>query len=291
MTHYHGNIDDFGMSSVSLTGPLEAKLEAVLDAGFTQIMLAAGDLVQQNGGLDAAVAQVRASGLTVTGCQTLHDFEGWCGPSHDYKVEIAKSMLEMCHALDCRLLLARSSTSAATSADSHALIRDLRRLAMLAIPMNISITYQADPCGHCVKDFAQAWDLVCQVDMPNLGLGLDALEALKLHNWQDELDLIDPEKLFLVQVCDALGAPDQDFRVFPGEGVNAKALAALVRHLHQLGYRGAYNFDVFNVDDQQLPMSSVARRARRAAVWLGEDVLQRSVPLPNQIRLKRSLAH
>jgi sugar phosphate isomerase/epimerase len=291
MTHYHGNIDDFGMSSVSLAGPLEAKLKAVQEAGFTQLMLTASDLVRHIGGLDGAVAQVQASGLTVTGCQALHDFEGWSGRSHDYKVEMAKSMLEMCQALGCRLLLARSSTSKVTSADRNALIRDLRQLAMLAIPMNISIAYQADAGGHCVQEFTQAWDLVCQADMPNLGLGLDALEALKVENWPDELDLIDPEKLFLVQVADAMGSVEQDFRVFPGEGVHSQALAALVTHLHQLGYRGAYNFDVSNDDNQQLPLPSVALRARCAAVWLGEDVLQRSVPLPNQIRLKRSLAH
>jgi hypothetical protein len=31
----------------------------------------------------------------------------------------------------------------------------------------------------------------------------------------------------------------------------------------------------------------VAQRARKAALWLGEDVLRRSVPLPNALRLKR----
>nr|HPL79747.1 sugar phosphate isomerase/epimerase [Burkholderiaceae bacterium] len=30
----------------------------------------------------------------------------------------------------------------------------------------------------------------------------------------------------------------------------------------------------------------VAQRARRSALWLGEDVQRRSVPLPNQMRLR-----
>jgi hypothetical protein len=30
----------------------------------------------------------------------------------------------------------------------------------------------------------------------------------------------------------------------------------------------------------------VAERGRRSALWLAEDVLRRSVPLPNQMRLK-----
>ena len=36
-----------------------------------------------------------------------------------------------------------------------------------------------------------------------------------------------------------------------------------------------------------LPLDKVAERAKKAALWLGEDVLRRSVPLPNALRLKR----
>ena len=76
------------------------------------------------------------------------------------------------------------------------------------------------------------------------------------------------------------------FRVFPGEGVHSEALADLVRRLHALGYRGDYSFEVFNDDYQQMPLETVARRAWASAQWLGEGVLRRSVPLPNQMRLK-----
>ncbi len=58
--------------------------------------------------------------------------------------------------------------------------------------------------------------------------------------------------------------------------------------LDVIGYRGDYSFEVFNDDYQQLPLGAVAQRARRSAVWLGEDVLRRSVPLPNRMRLKAS---
>ena len=82
-------------------------------------------------------------------------------------------------------------------------------------------------------------------------------------------------------------ATARHFRVFPGEGVHSEALASLVSKLHELGYRGDYSFEVFNDDYQQMPLPTVAQRAWRSAQWLGEDVLRRSVPLPNQIRLKR----
>ena len=297
MNHYSGNIGDFGMDTISLAGPLEAKLKAVREAGFTQIMLAARDLVGHPDGLDAAVAAVRASGLRVTGFQVLRDFEGLSGHLHAYKVDIAKSMLEMCHALDCRLLLICSSTSVHASGETAALVKDLRKLAMLAIPMRIKIAYEALSWGRTVNEFPQAWDIVCQADMPNLGLGFDSFHMFAASTSLDELDMLDPQKIFLVQLADFMWteiksmeeriATARHFRVFPGEGVHSEALAALVLKLHDLGYRGDYSFEVFNDDYQQMPLPTVAQRAWRSAQWLGEDVLRRSVPLPNQIRLKR----
>ena len=297
MSHYSGNIDDFGMDTISLAGPLEAKLKAVRDAGFTQIMLAAKDLVGHPDGVAAAVAAVRASGLRVTGFQVLRDFEGLTGHLHEYKMDIAKSMLEMCHALGCRLLLICSSTSVHATGDKPALVRDLRKLAMLAIPMNIKIAYEALSWGRTVNEFPQAWDIICEADMPNLGLGFDSFHMFATNTSLDELDMLDPAKVFLVQLADFMWteiksveeriATARHFRVFPGEGVHSEALARLVTKLHGLGYRGDYSFEVFNDDYQQMPLPTVAQRAWRSALWLGEDVLRRSVPLPNQIRLRK----
>ena len=38
-------IADFGMDTITLAGPLAAKLQAIRDAGFSQVMMAARDLV------------------------------------------------------------------------------------------------------------------------------------------------------------------------------------------------------------------------------------------------------
>jgi sugar phosphate isomerase/epimerase len=297
MQHDVGNIDDFGMDTISLAGPLEAKLSAIRAAGFSQVMLSARDLVGHERGWRAAVAAVRDSGLRVTGFQVLRDFEGLSGHLHDYKVDIAKSMLEMCHALDCRVMLACSSTSTHATGERAALARDLRKLAMLAVPLGIKVAFEALSWGRSINEFPQAWDLVCEADMPNLGLGFDSFHMFATQTPLDDLDLLDPDKIFLVQLADFMWneirsveeriATARHFRVFPGEGVHSDQLAALVRKLHQLGYRGDYSFEVFNDDYQQLPQDVVAARARRSALWLGEGVLRRSVPLPGQIRLRR----
>src|SRR6476619_5228868 len=100
------NFDDFGMDTISLAGSLPAKLSAMRDAGFSQVMLSARDIAGHEGGIGEAARVVRDSGLRVTGFQVLRDFEGLSGHLHDYKVDIAKPMLEMARAVGAPLLLA-----------------------------------------------------------------------------------------------------------------------------------------------------------------------------------------
>jgi sugar phosphate isomerase/epimerase len=292
------NVADFGMDTITLAGPLEAKLQAVRAAGFTQIMLAARDIVGHPGGMDVAVQAVRDSGLRVTGFQVLRDFEGLSGHLHSYKVEIAKQMILMAHALGAKVLLACSSTSQHATGDVDAIARDLRKLAMLAIPYGIRVAYEGLSWGRHINEYHQSWDAVQRADCPNLGIGIDSYHIVATQTPLDALDDIDPAKIYLVQLADFMWNEvrtaqermdtARHFRVFPGEGVHSEALTALVLKLDALGYRGDYSFEVFNDDYQQLPLPFVARRAWDSAVWLAEGVLRRSVPLPGQMRLRRS---
>ena len=293
------NIRDFGMDTISLAGTLPAKLAAIRDAGFSQIMLSARDLVGHAEGIDAAVDVVRASGLRVTGFQVLRDFEGLSGHLHEYKIDVAKSMLEMCHALGATVLLVCSSTSTHATGDPDALARDLRKLAMLAVPLGINVAYEGLSWGRTINEFTTAWDVVVPRRraqprhrhrlVPHLR---DQDVARRPRRARPRQDL--PGAARRLHVAGSAHAPRSAWRpraisaCFPGEGVHSEALAELVTRLDGIGYRGDYSFEVFNDDYQQMPLSTVAARARRSALWLGEDVLRRAVPLPNRMRLQRS---
>ena len=288
------NISGFGMDTITLAGPLAAKLEAMKEAGFSQVMLKANDLVGHPDGLDAAVREVRKSGLRGTGFQVLRDFEGLSGHLHDYKVDIAKSMLQMCAALGCKVLLACSSTSKHASEDLDHIARDLRKLAMLALPLGIRIAYEGLSWGRTVNEFVTAWDVVSRADCPNLGIGLDSYHIFAANTPQGEIDNLDPGKIFLVQLSDFMWRETPSFeerretarhlRVFPGEGVHSMEVAALLRALDQAGYHGDYSFEVFNDDYVQLPLATVTRRARQSVDWLMEQVPRRSLPLRAGLR-------
>lgn len=286
MNPLHG----YGMDTITLNGPLEARLAAIREAGFGQAMLGARDLAGHPGGVAGAAAAVRASGLRPMGLQVLRDFEGLSEHLHEYKLDVAKSMLRMCADIGSPVLVASSSTSHHATEDLDLIARDLRKLAMLGIALGIRIAYEGLSWGRTIREFTSSWDVVCRADMPNLGLCLNALHIFASGTPLQELEIVDPASIFLVRLSDAAGhavddprhAPDPAHspRVFPGEGVHSARLADFVLRLERLGYRGDYSFEVFSDDYQQLPPATVAQRARRSALWLNDDVLHRAAPLP-----------
>ena len=291
-------LDGYGMDTITMAGPLEAKLEAMKGAGFSQVMLMARDLVSHPGGVKAAVKAVQESGLRPTGFQVLRDFEGLSGHLHSYKVDIAKSMLEMCAATGSKVLLACSSTSRHATDDLNLIAKDLKKLAMMAIPLGIKVAYEGLSWGRTVNEVTTAWDVVCRADCPNLGIGIDSFHIFAANSSLDDIEDIDADRIFLAQLSDFMWhetptfeermTTARTFRVFPGEGVHSDQLADLVLRLERIGYRGDYSFEVFNDDYQQLPLETVAERARKSATWLHQDILHRSAPLPKWTQQARN---
>jgi sugar phosphate isomerase/epimerase len=288
-------LTDFGMDTITLAGPLEAKLRAMRAAGFTQVMLSARDVVGHPDGEAAAVAAVRRSGLRITGFQVLRDFEGLSGHLHEYKVDVAKSMLHLAQALGAPVLLACSSTSTHATGAPEAVVADLRKLATLAVPLGIRVAYEALSWGRYAHQLVHAWSIVQRAQHANLGICVDSFHALANEGAVDTLDVIDPGKVFLVQLSDFLWQridsreermeTARHLRVFPGEGVHDDLVAELVRRLERRGYAGDYSFEVFNDDYGQMPLASVCERAMRSVHWIARRVARRSLPVLREARV------
>ena len=290
--------NDFGIDSASMAGSLETRLSAARHTGFTHAMVSAANIVGHPVSTSAAIQTIRESGLRVTGLKALRDYEGLSGKMHDYKVDIAKSMLELCHQIGGRLLLTEASSLIHTDATEEKIVRDLRKLAFLALPMGIRIAFKALSSSQTVRDFSTAAEIIAQANCPNLGLAVDAFDIISANVPLDDFDLIFPDQIFLVQLSDFMSQEIQSteehvvtpahFRVFPGEGAHSEELAKLVVKLESIGYSGDFSFDVFNTDYLQIPAETLAIRAQKAAVWLGETVLRRKLPVPNTKRLRQA---
>lgn len=283
------NLGNFGMDTITLAGTLEMKLEASRSAGFSQLMLWAKDLVNYPGGLDAAVKLVRDSGIRVTGIQVMRDYEGLSGTLHEYKVDIAKSMLRICQAVGSPLLMVCSSTSKHASGDLDKIARDLAKLATLAVPLGVRVGFEALSWGRNVSEYEVAWEAVERADHANLGVVIDSFHMLANGAVYDTVDLIPWSKIAMVQLSDFMWREIRSseerletarhLRVFPGEGEHSAELSDLVRRLDRAGYRGDYSFEVFNDDYLQMAPELVAQRARRSAKWVTDQVLRRSLQI------------
>ena len=290
------NFNDFGIDSASMAGSLETRLAAARQAGFTQIMISATDIVGHPSSTTTGIQAIRESGLRVTGLEALRDFEGLSGKMHDYKIDVAKSMLELCSSIGGNLLLTEASSSAHADTNPEKIVRDLRKLAFLALPMGIRIAFKGMSWSRTVKDFSIAAEIISEANCPNLGLAIDAFDIIAAGVPLDNLDIIFPDQIFLVQLSDFMlqeirTTEEQEstaahFRVFPGEGAHSEAIARFIVKLEEIGYFGDYSLDVYNSDYLQIPAETIADRARRAAEWLGETVLRRTLPVPNMERLR-----
>lgn len=290
------NFNDFGIDSASLAGSLENRLAAAKRAGFSHVMISASDIVGHPSSTATAIQTIRDSGLRVTGLEALRDFEGLAGKMHEYKIDVAKSMLELCNSIGGRLLLTEASTSIHADVGVDKIARDLRKLAFLALPMGIRIAFKGLSWSRTVKDFASAAEIVSLANCPNLGLAIDAFDVIAAGVPLENLEAIFPQQIFLVQLSDLMlqeirsteeqAVTAAHFRVFPGEGAHSAELAKFVVKLEEIGYFGDYSFDVYNSDYLQMPGEEIAGRARRAADWLGETVLRRTLPVPNLERLR-----
>ena len=280
------SLSNVGMDMVTLAGPLEARLQAVAEAGFSNIVLWGKDLVGHPEGVEAAIRKVRESGLRVSGLQLLRDFEGLSGRLLDYKLEIAKSMMKMMQALGCKLLLVCSSTSPHATGDIKKIAEDLERLATLATPLGVRMGYEALSWGRWVNEYPAAWKVVERVDRENVGLVVDSFHILARGTPLKHLDDISAKKIFLVQLSDYLWdyLPETDdiietarhHRVFPGEGSHSATVIELVQRLSKTGYGGDYLLEVFNDDYLQCPLPTVTARASQAVEWLNEQVSRSS---------------
>ena len=224
----------------------------------------------------------------------LRDFEGLSGHLHDYKVDIAKSMLRDVRALGARVLLVCSSTSTHATADLDALARDLRKLAMLAVPLRHPHRLRGPVVGPARSTNSRRPGTSSPRRRANLGLGIDSFHVLATGTSTERLDEIVVGKIFLVQLADFMWQEIRSveeridtarhFRVFPGEGVHSAQLVDAGAHPRRLGYRGDYSFEVFNDDYVQMPLPVVAERARRSVKWLTDQVSRRSLPLRGAVR-------
>lgn len=272
----------YAINTETLGGSLEAKLQAIADAGFTAIELAGKDLLEHPEGAEVAVRRVRDSGLKVSAFHMLRDFEGSHGTAFEYKIGVAKSVIEMAAAVRCRLLIVCSSTSPQATGEPQEVAEHLSILGRLATPLGVRIGYEALSWGRAVAEYTDAWNAVEIARRDNVGLVLDAFHILARGTRLDRIADIPAGKIFLVQLSDfALDSMSEvddlvdvarHSRVFPGEGAHGRSIADLVKKVRATGYRGDYALGARSDTSLAGGLAETLARARKSTAWLEREI-------------------
>lgn len=238
------------INTILLGGASEEKLRAAAAAGFSQVELWQQDVSKAMGGADALADLCQQLSLGLTDYQVLLDFDGAPESLREDKRHEALQMMATAQRLGASTLLVPASTHSHCCAER--IEADLRWLVQQAADHGLRVAYEAMAWSQHINNTAQAWQLIQQIDAPNLGLVVDAFHIFVRQRTLADLAGIPAEKIFLVQLSDLHEQPDpqhlvetaRHHRLLPGEG--HYPLQALLAHLQQIGYEGPLGLEVFN---------------------------------------------
>ena len=267
------------IATVSLSGTLPEKLEAIAAAGFDGVEIFENDLLYYDGS-PREIRQLCADlGIAITLFQPFRDFEGCRRERLPRNLERAERKFDLMQELGTDLVLVCSNASVDSTGDQQILVDDLHLLAERAGARGLRIGYEALAWGRHVNTYQQVWDIVRQADHPALGVLLDSFHTLSLKGDPRAIADIPGDKIFFVQMADApILAMDvlewsRHFRCFPGQG--EFDLAGFLAPIIQSGYNGPLSLEIFNDGFRAAPPRANAADGLRSLLYLEEKTRER----------------
>ena len=272
------------IATVSVSGTLDQKLQAIAAAGFDGVEIFENDLIGFNGSPREVGAMIHDHGLTCTLFQPFRDFEGMPGDLRAKTFDRAERKFDIMQELGTDLVLICSNVSPQALGDRQRIVDDFAELGQRADKRNLRVGYEALAWGRHVFDHRDAWEIVRTVDHPAVGLILDSFHSLARKVPTDSILTIDPAKLFIVQIADA-PALDMDylywsrhFRNMPGQG--DLPIADYVRALLDIGYAGPLSLEIFNDRFRAGSASGVALDGYRSLRMVEDEARRLSARAP-----------
>ena len=267
------------IATVSLSGTLPEKLEAIAAAGFDGVEIFENDLLYYDGSPSEIRKRCADLGLAITLFQPFRDFEGCRRDRLQRNIDRAERKFDLMQELDTDLVLVCSNVAADSLGDDEILIDDLRLLGERAGARGLRIGYEALAWGRHVNTYQQVWNLVRQADHPAVGVILDSFHTLSLKGDPAAIADIPGDKIFFVQMADApILAMDvlewsRHFRCFPGQG--EFDLAGFLAPILRSGYRGPLSLEIFNDGFRAAPPRQNAADGLRSLLYLEEKTHKR----------------
>ncbi len=265
-----------GIATVSISGTLEEKIEAIAAAGFDGIEIFEQDFIADIRSPKVVGQRIRDAGLEVMLFQPFRDFEGLPNPMRAKAFDRAERKFDVMQELGCDLILICSSCHPAALGGVDRAADDFAELGERAARRGLRVGYEALAWGRHVNDHRDAWEIVRRADHPNVGLVLDSFHTLARKIDPDTIRRIPGDKVFFVQLADA-PAIDMDllywsrhFRNMPGEG--DLPVPAFMQAVMATGYDGPISLEIFNDQFRGGSPGTIALDGYRSIVALMDDV-------------------
>ena len=283
------------IATVSLSGGLDDKLQAIAVAGFRGVEIFENDLLSFNGTSADVRRKIADLGLDLVAFQPFRDFEGMPPELRERTFARAERKFDLMQELGAELLLICSNVSPQSLGGIERAAADFHELGERAAKRGLKVGFEALAWGRHINDYRDSWEVVRRADHPAIGLVLDSFHILARKTDLKPMRTVPRDKIFLVQIADA-PLLDMDplswsrhFRNFPGQG--DLPLVDFMEALQATGFDGALSLEIFNDQFRAGSVRSVAVDGHRSLLFLCDQVRQRtgvavkgSVALPPRSR-------
>ncbi|CAN7652950.1 sugar phosphate isomerase/epimerase and 4-hydroxyphenylpyruvate domain-containing protein [Bosea sp. LjRoot90] len=270
------------IATVSLSGDLADKLQAIAAAGFDGVEVFENDFLTFDGNPRDVGRMIADLGLAIVAFQPFRDFEGMPEPLRARTFERARRKFELMNELGAKLMLICSNVSPQSLGGIDRAAHDLSELGDLASKHDVRVGFEALAWGKHVNDYRDAWEIVRRANHERIGLILDSFHTLARCSPLEPIASIPGDRIELVQLADA---PQLDmdvlswsrhFRNFPGQG--DLAVADFLRAVEATGYSGPLSLEIFNDQFRAGSAKRVAVDGLRSLIQLADQTARLSDP-------------
>ncbi|WIJ25069.1 bifunctional sugar phosphate isomerase/epimerase/4-hydroxyphenylpyruvate dioxygenase family protein [Devosia sp. RR2S18] len=264
------------IATVSISGELPEKLQAIAAAGFDGVEIFENDFLTFGGTPQEVGAMVADHGLEITVFQPFRDFEALPEPQRQKAFDRAERKFDLMGELGTDLVLVCSNVSPLARGGVDRAAADFHELGERAAKRNIRVGYEALAWGRHISDHRDAWEIVRRADHPNIGLILDSFHTLSRKIDPESIRAIPGDKIFLVQLADAplidmdLLYWSRHFRNMPGEG--DLPVVPFMRAVAATGYDGPLSLEIFNDQFRAGSPRAIANDGHRSLLYLMDEV-------------------
>ncbi|KAA1183659.1 sugar phosphate isomerase/epimerase and 4-hydroxyphenylpyruvate domain-containing protein [Rhizobium tropici] len=264
------------IATVSISGDLKEKLQAIAKAGFEGVEIFENDFLAFDESPRQVGRMVRDHGLEITLFQPFRDFEGMPEPLRSRTFDRAERKFDLMQEMGTDLVLVCSNVSSAALGGIDRAADDFFELGERAAKRGLRVGYEALAWGRHIHDHRDAWEIVRRADHPNIGLILDSFHTLSRKIDVNSIRSIPKEKIFIIQLADAplidmdLLYWSRHFRNMPGEG--DLPVLEFMKAVAATGYDGYLSLEIFNDQFRGGSPTAIAVDGRRSLVYLGDQV-------------------